>query len=227
MPDVTIVTATYNKPEYLRDAARSVLSQSHADLEWWIILDGPTQQTLYAAAAIAAADPRVRVFHEHTTDDERKAIYRPAAIANRYYPFIATQFIMWLSDDDLLAPRGIQVLRLALLDTGEQVSYGDLRGEHVDARGNKRELPPILAGTVFGPDCGQSPNCRIDGGQVMLTRLAYESLGGWQIPTSWPTAGHSDGLFLQELAKRWKFIPVREHVVTHRRTPLSHWNRTA
>jgi len=62
-PLLSVVTPCYNGVKYLRAAAQSVLSQTHANLEYIIINNASTDGTGKLADEIAASDSRVRVVH--------------------------------------------------------------------------------------------------------------------------------------------------------------------
>lgn len=99
----TILTATFNKPTYLLEAAQRVIAQTVSDWQWWIVLDGPTPETELAAVSLTN-DSRISLFHEATTDDHRSRCYRPAEIFDAYMPRALSPYLCWLSDDDLWEP---------------------------------------------------------------------------------------------------------------------------
>lgn len=215
----TIITATYNKPEYLRDAADSVFGQTDTDWQWWIALDGPTKKTAQLADYWAGRDRRIRLFHYDTTEDTRRLSYRPAEIANELYPQVETQFMMWLSDDDLLSPRFLEAMTRRLREGGGHVAY--CRGVFIEECGNswkKVGVRPRRGLPEYSRDC--LPDGQIDGGQVLHTRESYGLLGDWKIPAG-EGFEHSDGLFLNELAKRFSFLPCDESLFTRRKTCIS------
>lgn len=223
----TIITATYNKPEYLREAAQSVFAQTDADWEWWIILDGACHKTRDCVYGLAWLSPKIRVFDEPTTEQQRRAKYRPAVIANRYYPMVQTPYMAWLSDDDLLSPLFLEALVGHLRQNPDHnVAYGICEQVRLGPDGESEHCLTLPRGGLveFGPK--RMPAKKIDGGQVVHTSRAYQSLAGWQVPDEWNSqTDYCDGLFLNELAKRYQFHAVPETVLTHRCTPLSEHNQ--
>ena len=65
MPAVTVLTAVYNGEQYLRDAIRSVLSQSFTDFEFLIVDDGSDDGTSEILRTYATLDSRIRVLRNH------------------------------------------------------------------------------------------------------------------------------------------------------------------
>lgn len=59
-PDISVVMCVYNGERYLRDAVGSVLAQDYKDLEFIIIDDGSTDNTLNILKSYD--DPRIRVY---------------------------------------------------------------------------------------------------------------------------------------------------------------------
>ena len=58
---ITVLMPVHNGEQFLPAAARSILDQTHRDLEFLIVNDGSTDGTPGILAELAAADPRVRV----------------------------------------------------------------------------------------------------------------------------------------------------------------------
>jgi hypothetical protein len=218
-PLVTIVTASYNKAQYLLEASKSVFNQQFQEFSWWIILNGADEKTRQVAYALRGLDGRVSVFDLAVSDEQRKAVYFPAVCMNQFYPMVSTKYLMWFSDDDLLYPEGLKSL-VAYLEAApdKNVAYGNCSrtslkdGEWKEHSFNKAE-------TVF--DSTISPHCCIDGGQILQTKYSHKCLGNYQLPIDWESASHVDGIYMERLSKQFKFWPVNVNMVQHRCTPLS------
>jgi glycosyltransferase involved in cell wall biosynthesis len=219
----TIVTATYNKEIFFPQGAESVFNQTRRDWRWWIILDGANEKTAQYAFDLQHRDPRITVFMENVSFHDRKKIYRPSMLMNKYFPLVSTDYFCWLSDDDIMQPRYLEVLAGALdahpdwdivfgwCDVIKQVGEKDwelhmyLGRDNWNKEYHNEELPIFL----------------LDGGQILQTKASYNLLKNWQFPLEWVAGNACDGLYLNELAKQFVFHPINEHVLTHRTTFMS------
>lgn len=218
-PHTTIITPTYNKPRYLAEAYQSLTAQTDYRWIWWLALDGPCGQTRATALKLAKLDSRVRLFDCGTTEEQRVSTYRPAEIANELYPQVQTRFVKWLSDDDLMAPQFLEIMTGALHATCRNVAY--CRAEFVtesDGGWRRTGQRPRQGLPVYSRYC--LPDKELDWGQVLHTMDAYRSILPWQFPTG-DEYDHCDGLFLNELAERFDFLPCKEFLFTRRKTSLS------
>lgn len=62
MAELTILMPAYNASLYIREAIESLLNQTYADFELWVIDDGSTDETFTIATELAAKDGRVSIF---------------------------------------------------------------------------------------------------------------------------------------------------------------------
>jgi len=116
-PTVTVLMPTYNRPETLREAVRSVVEQSFGDWELLVINDGG-----------AEVGPIVRSF------GDRRIVYvsRPAnrgkaACLNAGLARARGRYIAYLDDDDRWYPNHLATLCAALREHPEaQAVYSDL-----------------------------------------------------------------------------------------------------
>ena len=223
-PLASVFTPSFNKGQYVADAIRSVLAQDCADFEYWI-LENSTDRVTREVIAPLLGDPRI-IYEEIDLDpDERAACYPTAMLLNRYYAKAGGRYIFYLSDDDLLEPGCVRrCCEFLEADLARQVCYFSLRVDSVPGGPERwiRADAPLGAGT----DC-PVVDCRIDGGQIAHRRDCLDRVGRPWFPETPVTdqARHADGLFMQKLAACYTFWPLPEHLATHRRTPLSTWDR--
>lgn len=104
-PLVSICIPTYNRPEYLRRAVESCLTQTEPRFEI-IITDNSTNQE---SAALAAKwkDPRVRYY-------SNEGNIGPVGSSNRAVSLSHGKYIKFLMDDDLLKPRCLELMAKAM-----------------------------------------------------------------------------------------------------------------
>lgn len=222
----TIVTATYNKAAFFKDAIESVLNQTRKDWRWWIILDGANADTIELCMNLQHRDQRVTLFSEEVAYGERYKFYRPSMLMNKYFPLILTNYFCWLSDDDVWEPTYLEDLAGAL-DTHRDwdVVYGGAQVLEQTKTGWRTTitLPEHFDRTY---DENNMPCFHIDGGSIVQTKRSYDCirLSGWQFPTD-DTHTFADGLYMNELAKSYTIHPSRKLVLTHRITSISENNK--
>ena len=96
-PLVSVVTANFNGARFLASAARSVLSQSLADLEWLIADDASSDDSAKAIADLAKTDPRVVYLPAAANGG-------PACARNRALAAARGQWIAVFDIDDEMEP---------------------------------------------------------------------------------------------------------------------------
>lgn len=221
----TIVTATYNKEEFFCDAIQTVLNQTRTYWRWWIILDGANFATTEMCLQLAHRDPRVTLFKEDISYNQRHEIYRPSMLMNKYFPLITTEYFCWLSDDDLLEPNFLEVLG-GLLDNNSSwdIVYGGCRV--IEQIENNQWKPTYTFPTEYKNYNHRNLPCgHIDGGSILQTKKSYDFIKPWQFPT---LENHriADGLYMNELAKKLEFHPAGLNLLIHRQTRLSENTRS-
>lgn len=223
----TILTPTYNKPDFLPACIDSVLTQTRVEWNWWIVLDGADPTTTDIVYNLAANDERVKVIEEKTTPEERQRVYRPAVIFNTYAPQVTTKYFAFLADDDVLYPHFLETL-VGYLDAnpGVDVCYGVCEvanqvGPDQWETVNYLGSAPVYFYKIYSPDF------QLDGGQILQTTKSLRALyaTGFRMLESGPDTHHCDGIYLRALCQLYPFHPVARVVMRHRRTYLSHNSR--
>jgi glycosyltransferase involved in cell wall biosynthesis len=110
-PEVSVVIPTRNRLSHLNRALRSVLTQEDVDLEAIVVDDGSTDET--AAMLDAMSDPRVRAIR-------RRPPHGPALARNAGVDAARGEWLAFLDDDDLWAPRKLR----AQLDAARRARAG-------------------------------------------------------------------------------------------------------
>lgn len=121
MPSVSIIMTLYNRADYFTAAARSVLAQTHKDIQLIVADDGSTDGSLQLAHQLAQRDPRVTVLalpHRGVAPTLKHAHQHALA------PLIG-----WVDSDDLLIDSAVEQTK-ALLDA--HPSVGLVYTDHVE-----------------------------------------------------------------------------------------------
>ncbi len=94
---VSVIIAVFQGERYILGAVRSVLAQTHKNLEVWIVDDGSTDQTARLLATVA--DPRVHVLRQPNGG--------AAAARNLGLAHATGEYIAFLDHDDRWFPEKI------------------------------------------------------------------------------------------------------------------------
>jgi GT2 family glycosyltransferase len=117
-PAISIITPTHNtKPEWIAEAALSVLNQTFENWEWCIVDDhSEAKETTKILEALRSVSPRVRI-----ASAAGRGI---SAATNEALDLASGRHVCFLDHDDLLHPRALEAIH-AKLDEGFQVVYSD------------------------------------------------------------------------------------------------------
>lgn len=129
---ISVVMTAYNTGHLVEDAVRSVLRQTHKNLELMIIDDASSDDTLDTLKRLKAEDPRIRLFHSpknHGTYWSKNWCIRHATGA-----FVATH-----DSDDTSLPDRLRVQLGALLDQPSAAAC-TVQWRRFDEQGNALEI---------------------------------------------------------------------------------------
>ena len=167
-PSVSIVVATHNRRDWLRQAMDSVIGQDYPDLELLVMDDGSTDGTLELLREYERRHAQERFrFSRHENMGQARTL-------NRGYQLARGELLGYLSDDDLLSPGAVSRLVAPLADPEIVAAYPGYRiidefGNLIDTIRPPEYLPREafrLIDTVIGPGC-------------LARRDALLSTGGW------------------------------------------------
>lgn len=121
---VTVGVASYNRPELLRRAIQSAVSQTYKNLEILISDNGsPNPEVRKVIEEFARSDTRIRcIFHPVN----QGAFFNFRSVLTE----ANGQYFVWLADDDYWCPEYLENLLAQAMRTGAALTYG--RAEIVD-----------------------------------------------------------------------------------------------
>ncbi len=165
-PLVSIVLPTYKRAHLLAQAMRSVLDQTHANLELIVVDDNSPDDT--AAVVQSFDDPRIR----YVKNDPNLRL--PRAL-NRGFAQARGEYLTWTSDDNLLAPTALERMVDVLAGGDCDLVYADywLFSEQ-DAHGR-----PIAPQHDRLPNTLQLDKGNHIGACFLYTRALYETVGDY------------------------------------------------
>ena len=173
-PGISVLVPCYNYGRFLRACVQSILSQTGVDVEVVVLDDASDDETPEVAAALAAADQRVRVLHH-----ERNL--GPVATFNELLQWIRQEYSVLISADDLLTP-GALARATSLLETHPSVGFvyghpAHFAGHHLPpARARVRSWTVWSGAEWLALRCRRGVNC-ISSPEVVARSSLVRSLG--------------------------------------------------
>lgn len=140
MAEVSVVIPSYNHAPFVAEAVRSVLDQSFADLELFVIDDGSTDGSLEILTGID--DPRVCVI----TQENRGA----HAAINRGLEMASAPYLAILNSDDAYSPERLEKMLPVLKGdpsvgiVSSYIEVVDVAGRRLGVKHGYRDLEPWL-----------------------------------------------------------------------------------
>lgn len=162
LPRVSVITATYNRPDTLRLAIRSVLAQSFEKLEHWVIGDACDERTAKVIAEFD--DPRLH-YHNRPVNSGNQSEPNNDGLARSRGEFIA-----YLGHDDLWLPWHLAELVDELDRSGADIAHS-LAAQYSDAGVHSSAGAPDLADVRRYQRCPPST--------WLVRREWLERIGGW------------------------------------------------
>jgi len=130
---VTTIIPTYRRPQRLRRAILSALSQTHADVQVCVYDNASGDDTAAVVAQLAAGDRRLSYYcHERHVDVVQNFLFGMQRVATPYFSF--------LSDDDVLFPT-FYASAIAKLDAEPAALFAAGSAIEFDEAGTVRYAP--------------------------------------------------------------------------------------
>lgn len=177
MPTVSVVIATYNRSNVLRYTLRSLVMQTFADWEAWVIGDACTDDTAQVVASIG--DPRITFVNLENNHGEQSAPNNEGVRRSR------GAYVAYLNHDDLWFPDHL-ASALEVLEAGEaDLAFGLL--DIIDGAGHR-----TLGGAV--PGGSFQPHNWVPASAWVMKRALFDRAGPWRSYTECFDAPSQDWL---------------------------------
>lgn len=163
LPLVTIVTPVYNGARYLKATIESVLQQTYPNIEYIVLDDGSTDNTV----DILRQYPNLH-WQTHANMGQAKTI-------NRGWEIAKGEYLAYLSADDILFPTAVEdVVALLIKDPECVVAFPncDLINPAGEVTRKAVARPFDYNTLVFRQECFIGPG-------AIVRRSAFEKVGGW------------------------------------------------
>lgn len=140
VPKVSIITPAYNAGLFIAETIASVQAQTMSDWEMLITDDGSTDDTASLVSALAASDPRIRLFRQ---SNGRQGKARNLGLEQAKAPWIA-----FLDADDLWHPDKLR-RQLEVLDLNPEAGLVFTAGHSFDSdTGQLQDTFPAREGLI-------------------------------------------------------------------------------
>jgi glycosyltransferase involved in cell wall biosynthesis len=201
-PLVSLITPAYNQAAFLQETIDSVLAQTFAGIEYFVLDDGSTDHTPDILRANAG---RLHV--------ESQANIGQARTLNKGWERATGKYLGYLSSDDILYPRAIETL-VRVLEADDSIVCVFPDCDLIDSRSKviKRQVcrPFDLEELVVRQECYIGPG-------ALFRRRAFEVVGGWRAELKLAP----DREFWMRLATQGRFDFSRDTLAGYRMHPHS------
>jgi len=233
---VSLITPSYNKPEYVIDTVKSIVNQTYKNWEYTIIENSTDEVTRdkikqYISNLPQEIKNKIIYIEKNFSIEERRTKYIPSIIVNDFYKNTKnTDLLFYISDDDYLHVNCFDYLVKEFNNNNNIVFYFKLG--LLQQRGssfiNVGELPAM---NTFGKEFNKTrtPVDYVDGGQIifkkeLLNKISYPFFEENLIQG---VSNHCDGLFLEKIANTVGIPPISFNIPLgfHRITTKSTWRK--
>ena len=202
-----MILPTYNRAALIGPAVQSVLAQTFADLELWVIDDGSTDDTRRGRAAIG--DERL---HYHRLDRNRGQ----AAARNEGLRRARGEYLAFQDSDDRWAPdkleRSMKALRAALPEIG--AVYCDMMRVWRDGRVTYHRSPTLTRGRWIDPATGWYQVYILGIQASLIRRRCLDAVGHFD-----EELRHFEDMELfMRLSRAYELVHIREPLVDYVQT---------
>jgi glycosyltransferase involved in cell wall biosynthesis len=175
---ISVIIPAYNREKYLEVAVRSVLEQTHSDIEVLIVNDASTDETGPIADRLAQEDNRVRIIHHEQN------MYRSGAL-NTGIDNATGNYLSFLDSDDYYLADKLE-RQIAFLESHPESDgvYGDFEillednteTTKVSALSSTQEIRGRLAAKANGEEVAVMSEGFIPSCSVLIRKSVFETI---------------------------------------------------
>lgn len=170
-PMVSVYTCAYNAEDYIERTILSVLRNGFSDIEYIIVDDGSTDETLLEIAKFAD-DPRIKIVLSPANEGL-------ASASNRAISKARGRYVLRVDADDQLIPGAIEsMLRIAIQEDAAAVypAYHKIDG---NGNGNSAEMTSPHTFALFRPDEFHHAGCALMNTKILNEVRFKDGLRHW------------------------------------------------
>lgn len=198
---VSIIIPAYNCEDYIEKSLKSVLKQTHPNIEVLIADDGSTDRT--RALIDAHDDKRIRKFHNKVNVGNLKTV-------NKLLKEASGEFITFQDGDDWSSAERLS-LQLAFLEKFKSVSLCGTQVIYIESGGKSRngELNPLTHQEILEYTFTREslPFCAAS---CMIKREVYQTVGGFR--EFFDRIGAADFDWLYRIIEKFKVANLSEYM---------------
>ena len=203
---VSCILASYNRPNWVRQAIGSVAAQTHKDYQLIVIDDS----TIFKVSDAVKEFPltEVKVVHFDVKTEDRRKKNRLSININHGLKLATGGLVCYLGDDDYYYPDWFRSAS-DFFESAPSIhaGFGKLRY----TRSREREYPKEGEIRFFETPL-KDPYCRLDHNQIIHRRFTP--------PVPWDEALHTvsapDGLFMRAVGAKYPFHPIHAFAAVKR-----------
>ena len=168
-PLVSIVIPTFNHVRFIKRSVQSLLDQTYNNIEIIIVNDGSTDGTRPLLDNIKEIHPsKIQVIHQENKGQ--------SAALNLGWGISKGEYLSYLSSDDVLYPRAVEIVIRHLQDNPRTIATYP-NSDLIDRR--DLIIKPSVCREFEFTDCIVEQTCNIGPGAI-FRRQAFEHTGGWR-----------------------------------------------
>lgn len=176
MPKFSVLLTTYNRPQFIETAIKSVLDQTMQDFELIILDDDSDNKEHKKILKKYWNKPKVWILKSSVEKGKRAEVCRYARMINYGLKIATGDYIAYLCDDDFFMPRKLEVCANTLDSKPEiMVAYCKQKLIYVD----ENNIPTGEVSQRFADRILDEAAFSVDHSSVVHRREVYDLVGPW------------------------------------------------